>query len=190
MACYEVELQELDFFMMDYYPKNSGLKDWDSQTLVYLKMEEIYDEHRKYKFVGRIKAWLSKCINEIKANHKGEEIILGFAPSHSPSSPDSFMITELDIDSLCQDPLFSVHPKLLERDVLVPKQATGGVRSVGIHLNSIKVTKDLTGKIVCILDDVWTTGCTLNACIELVKQRGAKQAYTLAIAKTVSLYRE
>lgn len=116
--------------------------------------------------------------------------MLGFAPSHSPSSPDSFMITELDIDSLCQDPLFSVHPKLLERVVQVPKQATGGVRSVSIHLNSIKVTKDLTDKIVCILDDVWTTGCTLNACIELVKQGGAKQAYTLAIAKTVSLYGE
>ena len=190
MAYYEVELQEPDFFMMDYYSYKSGMQDRDSQTLVYLKMGEVYDEHRKYEFVDRIEAWLSKCISKIRAKHQGEEIILGFAPSHSPSSPDSFMITELNIDSLCQDPLFSVCPKLLKRVVPVPKQATGGERSVEIHVNSIKVTKDLTSKIVCILDDVWTTGCTLNACIELVKERGAKQAYTLAIAKTVSLYGE
>ena len=183
----EAELEEPDYFMMDYYSYKSGQQDWDSQTLVYLKMGSVYDEGRKYEFIHRIQTWLKKCIEEIKAKHPSKEIVFGFAPGHSPNSSDSFMITDLEISSLCSDPKISVHHNLLKRFVQVPKQATGGMRSKYIHLNSIQVTKDLAGKIVCIMDDVWTTRCTLNACIELVKQRGAKQVYVLVIGKTVFL---
>ena len=175
--------EEPDYFMMDYVPKNTGYEDEDSKTLVYLKMKNVYDQSRKREFIHRIQTWLEKCIEKIKAKHPSEEIVFGFAPGHSPSSK-SFMITELKV---CSELQFSVHHDLLKRSVEVPKQATaaGGSRSKRTHLDSIEVTKDLTGKVVCILDDIWTTGCTLNACIELVKQRGAKQVYVLAIGKTV-----
>ena len=185
MAYYTDDLEEPNFFMIDYYPKNAGYKDWDSQTLVYLKMGNVYNANRKDEFIGRIQAWLLKYINKIRAKHPGKEIVFGFAPSHSPSSSESFMITELDVNSLCQDQNFSVHPKLLKRFVEVPKQATGGYRSVDTHLDSIEVTKDLAGKIVYIMDDVCTSGCTLTACRQLVKERGATQVYTLAIGQTV-----
>ena len=128
---------------------------------------------------------LKEWIKEIKAKHRDQEIIFGFAPGHSPSSTDSFMVTELDISS---DQQFSVHPKLLKRSVEVPKQATGGERKIETHLNSITVTEDLSGKIVCIMDDIWTTGCTLNACTKLVRDKGAKKVYTLVIGKTVSSF--
>ena len=179
------QLEEPDYFMMKYYSYKSGQQDTDSQTLVYLKMGNVYDQGKKYEFVGRVQTWLKKCIKEIKAQHPDEEIIFGFAPGHSASKSDSFMIAELDISSLCPDRNFSVHPKLLERFVEVPKQATGGEQKIETHLKSIRVTEDLSGKILCIMDDVWTTGCILNACTELVKQRGARQVYTLAIGKTV-----
>ena len=182
---FEEELGGPDYFMMDYYSYKSGYQDEDSQTLVYLKKGTVYDEGRKYEFIHRVKTWLKKCIKEIKAKHPSEKIVFGFAPGHSPSSTASFMITELEVSSLCADPKFSVHHDLLKRFVEVPKQATGGTRSKYTHLHSIKVTKDLAGKIVCIMDDVWTTGCTLNACIDLVDQKGAKQVYVLAIGKTV-----
>ena len=181
------ELEEPDYVMMDYYSFRSGHQDEDSQTLVYLKKGTVYSVGRKYEFIHRIQTWLKNCIKEIKAKHPGGEIIFGFAPGHSPSSSDSFMITELKVSSLCSDPQFSVYPNLLKRFVEVPKQATGGIRSMDTHLNSVKVTKNLAGKIVCIMDDVWTTGCTLNACIELVNLKGAKQVYVLAIGKTVFL---
>jgi len=186
MAGSMAQLQDLDYFMMHYYSYKSGLQDWDSQTLVYLKMGQVYDENRKDEFIHRIQAWLRKNIKEINAEHPGEEIIFGFAPGHSPNS-ESFMTTELDIDSLCNNPQFSVHPKLLERIVKVQKQATGGERSIDTHLGSIKVTKDVANKIVCIMDDVWTTGCTLSACYQLANKKGAKKVYTLAIGKTVLL---
>ena len=181
----KAKLEGPDYVMMDYYSFKSECKDWDSQTLVFLKMGQVYDKDRKSEFICRIQTWLKKCIEEIKVKHPGEEIIFGFAPGHSPSSSDSFMITELEVGSLCSDPQFSVHPYLLKRFVKVTKQATGGKRSMDTHLNSIEVTKNLAGKIVCIMDDIWTTGCTLNACIELVSQKEAKQVYVLAIGKTV-----
>ena len=179
-------MEEPDDYMMDYHSYRSGQQDRNSQTLVYLKMGNVYSEDRKDEFIGQIQTRLSKHINEIRSKHPGEEIVFGFAPGHSPSSPDSFMITELDVNSLCKDPNFSVYPKLLERSVEVPKQATGGYRSVDTHLDSIKVTENLAGKIVCIMDDVCTSGCTLAACRQLVKGRGATKVYTLAIGLTVS----
>ena len=178
-------LDKPDYFMMDYRPYNSGQQDEDSKTLVYLKMGNVYSEYRKSEFIGRVQAWLEKCIKKIKAKHPGKQIIFGFAPGHSPSSSDSFMISELNFHSLSADPQFSVEPKLLQRHTEVPKQATGGHRSVEIHLDSIRVTNDVTGKIACILDDVWTTGCTLTACTQLVKQSGAEHVYVLAIGKTI-----
>ena len=192
MAYYEVsQLEEPDYFMMDYYSYKSDRQDTDSQTIVYLKKGTVYSEGRKYEFIGRVQRWLKKCIKDIKAKHPDKEIIFGFAPGHSPSSSDSFMITELDISSLCSDRQFSVRPKLLQRFVEAPKQATTrGKRNIETHLKSIRVTdsEDLSGgKIVCIMDDIWTTGCTLSACTELVRERGAEQVYTLAIGKTVFL---
>ena len=182
------EVPQPDYFMMNYYSYKSGISDRDSQTIVYFKSGGVRDQVRKDDFIDRVQTWLEECIKEIKAKHPNKEMIFGFAPGHSPSSPDSpdsFMITELDISSLCSDPQFSVRPRLLERVVEVDKQATGGVRSISIHLKSIEVKEDLSGKIVCIMDDIWTTGCTLSACTKLVKQRGAEQVYTLAIGKTV-----
>ena len=148
-------------------------------------MGNVYNEDRKDDFIGRMQTRLLACINNIRAKHPGKEIIFGFAPGHSPNSSNSFMITELNVNSLCQDPKFSVKPKLLKRFVEVPKQATGGYRSVETHLDSIEVTEDLAGKIVCLMDDVCTTGCTLTACRQLVEGRGATQVYTLAIGQTV-----
>ena len=185
MADYEVpQLEEPDYFTMHYYSHKSGQPDTDSQTIVYLKKGTVYNQDRKRAFIGKVQEQLKESIKEIKTKHPDQEIIFGFAPGHSPSSTDSFMITELDISSLCSDQKFSVRPRLLERVVEVDKQATGGVRSISIHLKSIEVKEDLSGKIVCIMDDIWTTGCTLSACTELVKQRGAEQVYTLVIGKT------
>ena len=37
--------EEPDYFIMDYHPYRGGEgnQDWDSQTLVYLKMRNVYD---------------------------------------------------------------------------------------------------------------------------------------------------
>ena len=98
------------------------------------------------------------------------------------------MVTELNIQSLNEDPV-TIIPTLLQRHTQVQKQATSsGMRDINTHLNSIKVVGEVAGKVVCILDDVWTSGCTLRACHQLVTEQGAKKVYLLAIGKTVSTY--
>ena len=176
---------QLDYLMMYYYSSKSGVEDKDSKTIRYLKKAAANvgcHQVRKHEFIGRVQTWLEESIEDIKTKHPDQEIIFGFAPGHLSSSPNGFMITDLHIDTLC-----TVRPKLLERVADVPKQATGGERNIDNHLKSIEVKEDLSGKIVCIMDDIWTSGCTLNACTELVREKGAKQVYTLTIGKTDSL---
>ena len=36
-----------------------------------------------------------------------------------------------------------------------------------------------------LVDDVWTTGATLNACIKTFKKAGAKDVYVLTLARTI-----
>ena len=183
--------EEPDYFMMDYHPYRGGEgnQDWDSQTLVYLKMRNVYDQQRKKEFIQRIRKWLRGCINDdIVPANPNEEIIFGFVPGHLPRNhPDfheSFMFTELSINALRNDPHFTIDNGMLSRTQEVESQHGGGQRNIQTHLNSIQAA-DVNGKIVCIMDDVWTTGCTMNACTQLVAQAGAKKVYTLAIGRTV-----
>jgi len=128
--------------------------------------------------------WLCKCIGEVKQNHPYEKIVIGITPGHVPGS-DSFMVTELNIKSLSKGRV-SVDPNMLQRYRKVPKQATSGEpRTIHTHLTSINVVGDVAGKVVCILDDIWTTGCTLRGCHQLVLQKDPKSIYLLAIGKAV-----
>ena len=183
--------EDRDRSMMDYHPyrQGQGNQDMDSQTLVYLKMRNVYDQQRRDAFIQRIQNWLRHRINVIVAAHPREAIIFGFVPGHLPREHqnfhESFMVTELNIGNLNQDPHFAVDPNMLLRTQAVESQAAGGQRNIQKHLDSVEVRGDVKGKIVCIMDDIWTTGCTMNACIQLVTEAEAKKVYTLVIGRTV-----
>lgn len=51
--------------------------------------------------------------------------------------------------------------------------------------NSFELTdkKIVKGKTVLIVDDIYTTGTTLNACAKVLKDGGAKKVYTLTLAR-------
>ncbi len=80
----------------------------------------------------------------------------------------------------------------IEKDILIKKQDTKEQASLGFKdrqenlRKTFKVTnKDkVRGKIILLIDDVFTTGATANACSLAFKKAGAKEVYVLTVAST------
>ena len=183
-----------DYHLMNYYPYKGGQgrQDRDSQTIVYWKAGYLdnnshKNQERKREFSAKVLHWLEKSIAEVKSANPSDKIIIGIAPDHKPGSGNPLM-TGLGVKSLHKDPV-SVDLTLLQRYKEVPKQATS-IHDVETHLDSIEVVGDVAGKVVCILDDIWTSGCTLRACHQIVTEQGAKKVYLLAIGKIGDLHTE
>ena len=67
------------------------------------------------------------------------------------------------------------------------KLAHGGDRSIDVHLKSIVVVHEelIEDEEVLVLDDVTTSGNSLEACKQLLLQAGARRVQKLALGKTV-----
>ena len=81
---------------------------------------------------------------------------------------------------------FIFHRECLTRAETVSKNAHGGNRSMEKHLDSITVEDSFIDKSkrILLLDDVSTTGNTIKACKELLKQNGAGDIIMLTLAQT------
>lgn len=85
--------------------------------------------------------------------------------------------------------LFVPRPKLLLRLQTIDKLASGGNRQPQVHLDSIVVNPlyvdEVRKKHVLLLDDITTTGHSLEACAQVLYQSGAGQVTCVALGKTV-----
>jgi len=104
---------DLDYHMMPYHSYRSGHQDKDSQTIVYFKGDGVYDDERRQEFIDKVIRWLHGCIEKVKMAYPSDKIVVGIAPGHAPGSV-SFMVTELNIQSLNKDPV-TIIPTLLLR---------------------------------------------------------------------------
>lgn len=79
----------------------------------------------------------------------------------------------------------SADPELLVRWRDIDKLATGGDRSIHVQCGSLRVSgPSLDGANVLLIDDVCTSGNSLNACDSLLKQHGASQVFSIVLGKT------
>lgn len=78
-------------------------------------------------------------------------------------------------------------PDCLIRYADVSKNASGGNRNIEKHLGSIKVgdKKLIKGKRILLIDDVATTGNSIQACKSILKSAGAGNVIMLVLGQTV-----
>lgn len=86
------------------------------------------------------------------------------------------------------------HKKGLMRDGLKRIKATApqGHKKKKERFDNVKDAFSITplmaaqihGKTICLVDDVFTTGATLNECARVLKQAGAAHVFTLCLART------
>lgn len=80
----------------------------------------------------------------------------------------------------------SVNVDLLERKKLTWSQAKLSKQDrLNNILNAFRIKRnsDLKEKNILLIDDVWTTGTTLNQCAVVLKQAGAKWVWGLTLAR-------
>ena len=193
---------EPDDYMINFYPMDyeSGENDYNSSTLRYMKMGQVYDPSRRSDFEAQVKQWLKRYIKKRLSN---ETVVLAVVPGHKEYDNSSFMY-DLIRELISENRKLGIEDgcSLLVRYKTIEKQANAGAnRSESTHRTSICINTDEEdeeeedisqlneGKVVIILDDVWTSGCTLRVCEEKVHTTGPKDVHLLAIGKTVYVQR-
>lgn len=76
--------------------------------------------------------------------------------------------------------------KCLNRKYTIEKLATGGNRSIKVHLNSVELCGDrdsINGTKIYLIDDIMTTGNSLLACKKILEDAGA-EVVCIALGKT------
>src|SRR5262245_28461997 len=114
------------------------------------------------------------------------EIAIAVVPSHKPSS-NLTGIQELARRLAANGRIDAT--SCLVRHKSIPKQAKGGTRSVERHLQTIRVehAELIIGREVLLLDDVTTTGKSLEACKQLLLAAGAAAVKCVALGRTTPL---
>jgi predicted amidophosphoribosyltransferase len=128
---------------------------------------------------------LTEKLGRIRAS---DRIVLAMVPGHkakrsNTGTPLSRVIRRL---ATSFDRRYVAAPDLLLRYKSIPKLATGGVRSIEVHLNSIAVSDpdSVNDATIVVLDDVTTSGNSLLASRVLLEVYEPAQVGLLALGMT------
>jgi predicted amidophosphoribosyltransferase len=113
-----------------------------------------------------------------------DSIAITVVPSHDPSKAQSGLV--MLAKKLAKLKRINA-VSCLRRTKKIAKLASGGDRSIQTHLDSIIVVDKnlIKSKDVLLLDDVTTSGNSLQACKQLLLEAGASSVQCLALGKTI-----
>lgn len=147
---------------------------------------ENYDKHSrlildlKYRRQQAIKHF-EKILDGIVA----PDVTLSYVPSHDMKKTTSgvWQLVEL----LCSRQGRVNATDCIVRTETIPKLSKGGYRSIERHLSSLNVgnVKKISEHAILVIDDVTTSGNSLEACKRLFIEAGAAKVRILALGKTI-----
>jgi predicted amidophosphoribosyltransferase len=164
-------------YFIDYHPyRICGIRNpcFDQQSGLILDFKEGYKHALEWAY-----SLINPCL--------GRNFAITIVPSHDTEKIDS-PIKRLGKRLCAADSTRIDATDCLVRHTTINKLAHGGDRSLEVHFESIRVEQPelISGNQVLVLDDVQTTGNSLNACVQLVCNAGATVVRSLSIARTVS----
>ncbi len=114
-----------------------------------------------------------------------KNVTICVVPSHTASSTNQSGISIL-ARRLANDERVDKVDYLL-RSKSINKLASGGDRDLSIHLESIRPNEEMSisGDVVLLVDDVTTSGASLQACKEILLKNGAERVAMLALGKSI-----
>ena len=76
------------------------------------------------------------------------------------------------------------YSKTLQRFKTIPRLSDGGIRNIGIHINSIKINPNykIKGQNFILLDDITTSGSSMAAAAQILYIGGAHNVTCLALS--------
>lgn len=173
-------------YLFDYYPKNRGTQDKDSIDM--LKFKELYSyesfNKEQREIIDKYNAYFSGIFLKKVDNYK--DYIFCCVPPHHANTDNRRSIWKLTRFSWTIKELFDKDIIIRTRDI--ESLHSGGSRSIEVHLNSLAINKDIVGRKIIVMDDVTTSGGSLEAARTLLEKAGAKEVILFAFAKTKSLY--
>lgn len=114
-----------------------------------------------------------------------KDVTICVVPSHTEGNHNDSGIAELARRLARNGRVDKVD--FLIRKKTIDKLAYGGCRDIRVQLDSLGVNENMTveGDVVLIVDDVTTSGASLEACREILLQSGAKRVAMLALGQSV-----
>lgn len=176
-------------FLWDYLPRSRGTQDKISDELLLLK-----HLHQKVPFSKETKEIINIFAGSFtkyfvkNLDYYANQYIFCLVPSHNAGTDNKqgihmfsrwarFIRNEFDKDIIIRtNDIESLH--------------SGGDRAIEAQLQSLKINKNVKGKRIVVMDDITTTGHSLEACKILLEQAGAKEVILFAFGKTRSYYRQ
>lgn len=171
--------------IFDYEPYRSFGEDNPKRNDITFKMMDLKNSnhHNHQSGIDFFKPRVHSAFQAIASLLKTTKIQLAIVPSSAKG------LTAVGLEALVKDVKevsVKYNPLFLHRDYDVTSAKNGGERSIKKHLDSISIKVEPDVNIpVLILDDVTTTGSSLEACREIILNSGVKTVYMLAIGKTV-----
>ncbi len=176
----EPDMQVIRYFPMGH-PERAGLSD--SSLLFYIKTNTLLDSAQKAaKYLrGRIRAAITKYITENIGGYKA--VVMTTAPSSKQGDLHQFLV------EFCQQSIAGIanvrYVPLLNRNDSEPvKQRSHNQALHNRTIAAINCGTVLPDTLILVLDDIWTTGSTMNACKAILVKATGCEVRMLAIGRT------
>jgi hypoxanthine phosphoribosyltransferase len=116
-----------------------------------------------------------------------EELVITTVPSHISGKQYSGIRDIAKYITFCNPTYIDLSYCLMRHRSIEQLSRSNGSRSKHIHLESIRVENQsaIENKNIVLLDDVITSGSSVEACVEILQAAGAKMVKTICLGKTI-----